>query len=135
MAGPATIQDLIDSSLETFTANELRVAAKKLDNAYNQILSQVENGEARLNGVDFDATFQALVVEVQVAAVLRFLKNPDGKYEESGDDYSFKRDATLATGEVYITDSELARLAPRIRNRSGAFTIRPSGWSGGAREC
>jgi hypothetical protein len=128
MAGPATVTDLINNSLEELTPNELRVAASKLDNAYYQILAQVENVEARLSGAEYDATFRSLVVEIQCAAVGRFLKNPDGKYEESSDDYSFKRDAALATGEIYITDSELARLAPRSKANSGAWTIRPSGW-------
>jgi len=52
------------------------------------------------------------VKRVIAAAVRRVLKNPDGWYRESLDDWSGTRDQTTSTGELLFTDEELADLRP-----------------------
>jgi hypothetical protein len=60
--------------------------------------------------------------------VIRHLRNPDGKYQESIDDYSFTRDRTVAAGALYITDDEWDELLGSATT-SSAFTIRTdAGW-------
>lgn len=124
--GPATPTDLSDRSLTPLTAEQLSVGAVKLDDAYIQIIAAIPSVATRLAAVPADDTFLSLVVQVQCAAVIRFLNNPDGKYQETVDDYSFSRDKAVATGEVYISDSELALLSA-TGGSVNAFTITPVG--------
>jgi hypothetical protein len=124
--GPATTADLSDRSLTTLTAEQLTVGAVKLDDAYIQIIAAIPSVVARLAATPTDPIFTALVVQVQCAAVIRFLNNPDGKYQETVDDYSFSRDKAVATGEIYISESELALLSA-TGGSVNAFTITPAG--------
>lgn len=66
---------------------------------------------------------------VLVDAVLRVLRNPDGKVSETIDDYTYRRSDTVADGSLYLTDDEWALLEPALSGASsgGAFTIRPGG--------
>lgn len=124
--GPATTTDLSDRSLTPLTTEQLAVGAVKLDDAYIQIIAAVPSVVARLAAIPADDVFTALVVQVQCAAVIRFLINPDGKFQESVDDYSFSRDKAVATGEIYISPSELALLSA-TGGSVNAFTIIPVG--------
>lgn len=49
---------------------------------------------------------------VAVDAVLRVLRNPEGKVQESLDDYAYRRSDAVADGLLYLTDAELALLSP-----------------------
>jgi hypothetical protein len=71
--------------------------------------------------------FRSLLIQVQCAMVLRVLNNPDGKYEESGDDYSYKRDSAVSTGALYLSDAEALLLGVGDSDSDGAWTIRPAG--------
>lgn len=62
---------------------------------------------------------------IAVDAVLRVLRNPDGKVQEAIDDYSYRRADAVADGVLYLTPSELAQLAPGGTTARGAFTITP----------
>lgn len=124
--GPATPADLSDRSLEPLTADQFAVGTVKLDDAYIQIIAAVPSVAPRLAAVPEDLVFTALVVQVQCAAALRYLSNPDGKFQESVDDYSFSRDKTVATGEIYISAAELALLSA-TGGSVNAFTITPVG--------
>ncbi len=67
---------------------------------------------------------RAVVVKVEAAAIIRVLRNPDGKLTERIDDYSWTRDTSTATGALCLTDEEWAELTPSAS--SGAFSIRPA---------
>ncbi|MCK9597807.1 MAG: phage Gp19/Gp15/Gp42 family protein [Sphaerochaeta sp.] len=67
----------------------------------------------------------ATVVRVECQAVLRKIKNPDGKKDERGDDYSYGLNPEYAKGELFLTDEEWASLATSTSET--AFTIAPSG--------
>lgn len=54
----------------------------------------------------------ASVIRVVSAMVVRVLQNPEGKLEESIDDYSYRRDSAVSGGQLYLTDDELNTLTP-----------------------
>lgn len=58
------------------------------------------------------------VRRVVVAMVLRVLKNIDGWESEAVDDWSGKRSELLASGELFVTPTELADVSPGRRTRS-----------------
>lgn len=55
---------------------------------------------------------EANVIRVIAGMVVRKCGNPEGKLEESIDDYSYRRDKATATGELYISPEELDDLTP-----------------------
>ena len=67
----------------------------------------------------------AVVTMVVANAVIRKVKNPDGKQNERIDDYSYGLTEDAARGALFLTDEEWALLAPV--GQSGAFTIKPYG--------
>jgi Phage protein Gp19/Gp15/Gp42 len=72
----------------------------------------------------------AVVLKIEAQAVLRVLRNPDGKLTERIDDYSWTRDSSTATGSLCLTDEEWDELTPSSSYES--FSIRPyyePGWS------
>ena len=80
-------------------------------------------------GVDLDAQdaadpmFADDVVRVLCAAVLRVMKNPDGKRQESIDDYSWSMGEAAASGLLGFTDEELDDLVPGTVRKGRAFMI------------
>lgn len=126
---PATASDLQARSLRTLSAQELSVGATLLGDAWNIILARVPSVADRLDALPADLAFKALVVQVECAMVLRVLSNPDGKLEESVDDYSYRIDAALSTGALYLSDAEEDVLGIGDGLSSDAFTIKPAGWT------
>ncbi|WP_329177813.1 Gp19/Gp15/Gp42 family protein [Streptomyces sp. NBC_01477] len=57
------------------------------------------------------------------AMVLRVVLNPEGKRQQSVDDYSYTTDSARSSGELYLTPQELADLRPAVGGR--AFSIVP----------
>lgn len=57
------------------------------------------------------------VVRTVCNMVIRKLQNPDGKSKESIDDYSFERDRSIASGDLYVKDSELFAVTPSSSRR------------------
>lgn len=123
---PASIADLISRSLRTLTDQEQSVGATLLDDAWTAILSRIPSVATRLDLLPADDTFLNLVIQIECAMVLRVLNNPDGKLEETGDDYSYRRDSAVSTGVLYLSDVE-AGLLSATGGSVGAFTIRPVG--------
>jgi hypothetical protein len=62
--------------------------------------------------IDADEVSLTEVQRVLANAVVRELQNPDGKLEERGDDYGFRRDSTTSSGELYLSDAEMGALTP-----------------------
>lgn len=65
----------------------------------------------------------SLVAMVEANAVVRKVKNPDGKQNERIDDYSYGLNADAARGDLFLTDAEWGLLTPA--SASGAFSTRP----------
>lgn len=121
MASPATITDLTARSFRPLTEQEQQVGAVLLGDAWDLITGQLPHAEAR---VTTDAKFAALVKQVQVAMVLRVLKNPDGLLSEQIDDYTYRRDSAISTGALYLSADERALLGVGDGQSGGAWTIR-----------
>lgn len=56
----------------------------------------------------------------------RVMQNPEGLLSETIDDYTYRRDAAVSAGHLYVSDAERDSLIPTRRRRRGAFTITPS---------
>lgn len=63
-------------------------------------------------------------VGVCCAMVLRMVQNPEGKRQESIDDYSYTIDSARSAGKLYLADDELDLLQPLPP--STAFSIVPT---------
>lgn len=120
MPSPAVLQDLTNRSLRPLSDQEQSVGETLLGDAWSVILSQRPHVADRIMT---DAEFRSVVVQVQVAMVLRVLRNPDGKLEEQIDDYRYRRDSATSTGALYLTDAELALLGNGDGQSDGAWTI------------
>ena len=125
MANPAQISDL-EARWRPLTAAETTVAEALLEDAWQILLARVPLLQSRLDAATLDP---ALVVAVESAMVLRVLRNPDGKRQESIDDYSWTRDNAVSAGLLYATDDEVALLSPSGAS-TNAFTITPYGEPG-----
>jgi hypothetical protein len=60
---------------------------------------------------------QEAVVFVVSAMVLRVLKNPESKRQESIDDYAWTRDTAVSSGALYVSDDELRLLTGVVISR------------------
>lgn len=125
MVNPATYSDL-EARWRPLSAEEQSVANALLEDAWQILLARVTALSARL-GVVAPATSPALdpalVVAVECAMVLRVLRNPDGKRQESIDDYSWTRDNSVSAGTLYVSDEELALLSPATPGLGSAFVV------------
>lgn len=127
----ATQTDLTSRSLRSLTAPELAWGTIRLRDAFTQILIRVPGLEEQLDAGVVTAPINQLVIQTQVAMVLRVLSNPDGVLEETIDDYTRRLDASVSTGGLYLSSDELAMLVSVVetlagnRTPRGAFTIRP----------
>lgn len=91
-----------------------------IDDVEAMVVARLPDVLARVDsGVLPFAVFEAVVAN----AVIRKIKNPDGKQNERIDDYSYGLTAEAARGELFLTDEEWALLAPG--SSSNAFSIRP----------
>ena len=128
MIGPASVQDLTARSLRPLSTLETTVAGVLLDDAYARVVARVPS----VAGWVSDPDRMRLVVQVQCAMVLRVLGNPDGKLEETIDDYRYRLDSAVSSGALYVSDAEAALLGSTPGISDGAFTIRPAGSGPGA---
>lgn len=117
MADFATRAD-VEAAWRPLTTAELAIIDSRLGFISAIIRSQVRAVDSRIAAGTLDAE---LVKHIAVEAVLRNLRNPDGKAEEQIEDYRYKRDPALSAGSLYLTDAELDLLG----QKRGAFSITP----------
>lgn len=127
---PAKRADLVARSFRTLTEQELNVGCDLLDDAYYDLVGRYPQIKVKLTEEQAivatdDRIFTRRVVKLLCAVVLRVIKNPDGKFEEEGDDYRYRRDQALSTGELYFSDDEINDLLQGLEGSNNAFTIRP----------
>jgi len=130
-SNPAIYTDL-EARWRPLSTAEKTVATALLEDAWQIMLSRVPYLSTRLDVIAPATTSElssALVVAVESAMVLRVLKNPDAKRQESIDDYSWMRDNAVSAGLLYLTDDELSDLSPAGAS-TDAFTITPFGTPG-----
>lgn len=124
MAEPFTSDPAeVASRWRALTADEQSVASVLLVDAETYLRARVATVADRVAAGTLSA---ALVKQVQVGMVLRVMKNPEGKRQESIDDYSWTRDQSLSAGALYATAEELQLLASPTSS-AAAFTVTPYG--------
>lgn len=109
----ATIMDLEDRLGRDLTGTEARQATAWLTDASALILRRFPQ---------YATVPTDISTKVCCSMVLRKLDNPNGKRQESLDDYSYTIDSSRSRGEVYLSDEEAEELSPP---KSGAFSIVP----------
>lgn len=127
---PATVADVQSRFLRTLTEDEERVATTLLSDAWDDLTTKIPDLEDRITSGDIILTSKAVRVVSQ--AVIRVLKNPNARKQESRglDDSqrSWTLDDSVASGELYFTDEELdSLLAAGDTSTTGkAFSVMPS---------
>lgn len=122
MENPAAPAD-IEARWRPLSSAESTVAQTHIDDAWLELQHYVPTMVTRLEADPAELDVN-VVKRVLAQMVKRVLKNPDGYQSEQIDDYKFVRAKEDASGELYITEKELALLAPGVS--TGAFSIRPS---------
>ena len=126
MANPATTADLV-SRWRPLSTIETTVGGTLLGDAYLMLKRRFVARDADLDALittNADG-FAADVVRVLATAVLRVMKNPDGKRQEKIDDYEWMRDNAVSAGLLYFTDAELDELLPGARITGRAYSLDP----------
>lgn len=119
MTNPATTADL-ESRWRTLTAQEEINGATFLEDAWGMLRRKIPT---LADLVAADADLAAEVVRVMATAVIRVMKNPDGKRSESVDDYTWERDQAMSAGLLYFSDDELEDLSPGVGSKGRAFSV------------
>ncbi len=114
----ATWQDVQDRFGRALTDSERQQVDAWLDDIEDSIVARIPN---LTDLVTAGTITTRTVVKVESAAVIRVLRNPDGKLTERIDDYSWTRDSSTATGSLCLTDEEWAELTPTAS--SDSFSI------------
>lgn len=123
MPNPASAND-VAARWRVLTTEESQRAMTLLDDAWAIAITAVPTLEARLAAGTLS---ERLVVKTLANAVIRHMRNPDGKRSEQIDDYAYTRDSGSATGELFLSTTDIAQLAGRTTT---AFNITPAGQRG-----
>lgn len=123
MANPVTLEDVI-ARWRPLSFDESVNAEAFLADAWALATLKIPELDARVTAETIDLSLVRMVI---CAAVLRVLKNPDGKQTEQLEDYRYTMAEGAASGTLFLTDEELLVLRPASPSPSGAFTIRPYG--------
>ena len=128
MANPAIVADLTNR-WRPLSAQETINGQTFLDDAWRMLKRRLPDLEADILA-DATGELEPEVVRVIATAVLRVMKNPDGKRQESIDDYSWLRDNAVSAGLLYFTDDEVDDLIPSGSATRGAFSfsLLPTGY-------
>lgn len=121
MANPASTDDLA-SRWRPLSDQEEVNGQVFLDDAWRMLRRRVSTIEADITA-DITGDLEAEVIRVLATAVLRVMKNPDGKRQESIDDYSWTRDQAVSAGLLYFTDEDLNGLIVDDTGPTGAFSF------------
>lgn len=114
----ATVPNVQARFTRPLTLEEEQMAQTLLDDVEARLRARIPDLDER---VDADANYLALVVQVEANAVLRVLRNPEGYRQETEGNYSYSLSAAVASGHLFVMDSEWDLLGAR----RGAFTITP----------
>ncbi len=108
MPNPVTIGDVVARYPGSLSSTQLVNAQAYIGDAWSLLLRRRPAIEDWLTAV---TVTEADVIRVLSNAIVRKLINPEGKSEESIDDYRFKYGGD-ALGDLYLTDDELGELTP-----------------------
>lgn len=114
-ANPATVAH-IEARWRPLTTQETTNATAFLGDAWWMLTSRRPSLEDDMMA---GTVSEGNVIRVVTAMVLRILRNPEGKLEETIDDYRYRRDSLVSSGALHVTSDELADVTPgRARPRS-----------------
>lgn len=120
MTNPVVVVSDLEARWRPLSAQESTNALAFLDDAWAMLLSRRPDLESYITaGTVSDAT----VVRVVCAMVLRVMKNPDGYDSESLDDYTYRRNAVIASGLLHVTPDELGDLTPVAARRQSVRLV------------
>jgi hypothetical protein len=122
VTNPATTADL-ESRWRPLSSQETLNGETFLDDAWRMLQRRIPDLQTKVTANVDD--FAGSVVQVLATAVLRVMKNPDGKRQEAIDDYSWTRDQAISAGLLYFTDEELDDLNPGSGVKGRAYTVDP----------
>lgn len=91
-----------------------------LEDVESIILRRIPDLDARVTAGNPPA---ATVVRVEANAVIRKIRNPDGKVSETIDDYTYRLGGDARRSDLFLTDDEWSEILPVVI--SGAFSTRP----------
>lgn len=120
MSNPAKTDDIEARFYRDLDDRERMIAPQWLDDAWALLLGRRPSLEADMAA---GTVASAAVVRVLVAMVSRVLSNPEGKSEESIDDYRYRRDSIVSSGVLHVTADELADVTPGRRRRSSVRLV------------
>ncbi len=118
MASPASVDDLIARwwNAPALTSAQEDVITQRLEDAWDMLRDRRPTLEADITA---ETVRSSTVIRVLCEMVLRVARNPDGKFKESVDDYSFERSPGAAEGILFVSPAELSDITPgRATRRS-----------------
>lgn len=115
----------VEARWRTLTDDEITQVTNHIADAAVLIRAQVPNVDARIAAGSLDIGLARLAT---VRAVLRVMLNPTGLKSETDGEYSYTRDSSQASGELYISSGDLALLSPRGRAQVGTIRVREPQW-------
>ena len=119
MDNPAGVDDIV-ARWRPLSDQETTNATAYLDDAWWMLTTRLPNLEADIeNGVVEIANVKRVIC----AMVIRVLRNPDGKVQETIDDYSYRRATLIGSGVLTVTDDELADLTPGGYRRTNSVRL------------
>lgn len=106
----ATVEDVEAALGRTLDPAERELVSTRLEHAELRIKARIPNLDERIANGDLS---EDLVAMVEVDAVLRVLRNPEGIAQESDGNYSYRLDGSTASGRLEILPDEWALLGIR----------------------
>jgi hypothetical protein len=119
----ATLTDVVESLGRPIPVGsaEATQVGRWLANAELLIKSRIPDLDALITGGQID---QNAVVYAETEAVIRKIRNPDGKVSEDIDDYRYRLNTDAAKGSIFITDDEWSLIMPQeLAPDVGAYSV------------
>ena len=117
----ATLQDVTDSLGRPIVGAEATQVLGWLDKIERIIARKLGDLDALISDGRLSAE---LLVDVETEAVIRKVKNPDGKVSEGIDDYNYRLNENARKGDLFLTDEEWALISPDLpATLGGAYSV------------
>ena len=117
----AILQDVTDSHGRPIDGAEATQALGWLDKIERIISRKLGDLDALISDGRLSAE---LLVDVETEAVIRKVKNPDGKVSEGIDDYNYRLNENARKGDLFLTDEEWALISPDLpATLGGAYSV------------
>ena len=117
----ATLQDVTDSLGRPIVGAEATQVSGWLDKIERIIARRLGDLDALIAD---DRLSVELLADVETEAVIRKIKNPDGKVAEGIDDYNYRLNENARKGDLFLTEEEWALISPDLpATLGGAYSV------------